>query len=428
MSAVQLLGSSFDQGLRAPHYVNGRLLAAEDLKADRDATLARLAWLGRAAGPGVIDGLLVSTAPSSATSLQVTAGLGLNRNGDPIRLASPVTLPLASIAPGAAPQDDAGRFARCDFSAGNSSTSIPSGAYLLTALPASQLDGLAPLQASAGSTSPASCTGKWEVEGLQFKAIPLVGFPTSGVTGDNRRNLLAHWCFGSEALRKLAVDPFSFDDRYGGLDQLGSDLTGCDLPLAVFFWTGSALDFVDGWSARRRLTRPSALDAWSGLLSDKRVAEAQARFLQFQQQAGELVESGRAAKAVGSLVFPFLPPAGLLPITTSALFARVRQAGSGERQIAILLAKKRSLSKGFDLEVFFEGFPDRIGVLDHDSVDFLVNQSWHDEAIRLERDKPNASLVNLYLVKENLLDHHAQPYVLFTKRFSATEWISLELR
>src|SRR5262249_9770034 len=150
-------------------------------------------------------------------------------------------------------------------------------------------EGLAPMQ-SAGSASQGGCASKWERTGMQFKAIRLSGFDDTGagVTDKNRRNLLAHWCFGSLALAGLADDPFTFTDAFTGLDTLDpADLTPTDLPLAVFYWTGSAIDFVDVWSARRRLTRPYALRDWTGLLSDKRVALAQARFLQFQDQLAQ---------------------------------------------------------------------------------------------------------------------------------------------
>jgi hypothetical protein len=319
MSNSQFVGTSFLDGLQTPHYFNGRLLAAEDLQADQAAKLARQAWLGQACGYGVVDGLLVSHA--TATSVRVSAGLGLNRQGQVLRLPDPIILPLTpQPATPSTPIDDAGRFANCNFSPAGQSGSVAAGAYLLTAIPASRLDGLAPLKASAGSSSPGGCTSKWEVDGLQFKAIRLTGFKDqdAGVTADNRRNLLAHWCFGSLALQQLARDPFHFADTYTGLDQVDpADLTPCDLALAVFYWTGSALGFVDLWAARRRLIRSGALDSWSGLISDKRVAEGQARFLQFQAQLEALRARGAGLQA--TTAFRFLPPAGFLPISIPSL-------------------------------------------------------------------------------------------------------------
>src|SRR5687768_9358319 len=98
--ATQLVGSSFSEGVRAPHFINGRLLTAEDLKAEQEATLRRLASVGQAPGHGVVEGLLVTQA--GVSSVQLTPGLGFNRLGQPVRLNSLLTLSLA-------PQSDAGQ-------------------------------------------------------------------------------------------------------------------------------------------------------------------------------------------------------------------------------------------------------------------------------------------------------------------------------
>lgn len=558
MSPSQLLGSSFVDGLRAPHYVNGRLLTAEDLVDEQRAVLDRLAWVGQAAGHGVVDGLLVRAATGSNTSLTLTPGLGVTRSGAPIRLATATTLPLVLTASTPAPADDAGRFRTCDLSGGGSGgTSVPGGAYVVTAAPASRFEGEAPLRAAPGSILPPGCAARWEVEGVQVKAIRLDGFNPSGsgVTDLNRRNLLAHWCFGSLALRDLARDPFSFDDAFGGLDGLGTaDLTPCDLPLAVFHWTGSALTFVDPWPARRRLVRPHALESWSGLLSDRRVADAQARFLQFQEQVDALARSGSPSTTSGPERFRFLPPVGFLPIAPASLVDRLvrsdadavtktytgldrlklnqallqarrettevraqktvsqaqavatfnagttisgqaaasqrfgflnadvtedprlsglrvaaetlgeeieavqaqlktlqelerrvaeleeRVGGGGSRpaqpkdtsglQAAERLAEAIAASlkigaddaRGFDLERFFDTRLGRIGIVDRDTVDFVLQRSWHDEAIDLSQGE--STLVDVYLVEENLLSG-AQPYALFAKRIRPIAWAPL---
>jgi hypothetical protein len=553
MSPSQILQTTFD-GLRAPHYFNGRLLGAEELKADQEAVLTRLAWLGRAVGHGVADGLMVRPATGSASSLSVTGGLGLNRAGQPVRLSSTVTLPLTLAAAEAAPLDDAGRFKACDFDATGTATAVPGGAYILVACPASRLEGVAPIKGSPCSTLPAGCTSRWEVEGLQFKAIRLDGFNpnATGVTNQNRRNLLAHWSFGSLALRDLARDPFHFSDEFGGLDSLSAaDLTPCDLPLAVFHWTGTALTFADPWSARRRLTRRGGLDAWTGLLSDKRVAEGQARFLQFQDQIDELSSAANAATIVAAQHLRFLPPVGFLPIVPNALVNRLVQMTSGaagtaatggvgflqmvqtfhqainmavaadvsvsktiavsqagtafspggggaysaynagvtedpqlaqvrvvanalseemaavqarlgeiddlKQQVAALaqqvaggaapagpatapgtqaqalqlaaalaaaLGASAANARGFNIATFFGQMPDRIGIIDRDSVDFTLQRSWYDEPVDLTLPAGQRPKVDLYLVEENILSG-AQPYVMLAKNVRPVIWLTL---
>ncbi len=415
MSTTQLLEASFLDGLRMPHYFNGRLLTAEDLRADQAATLARLAWLGKAAGHGVVEGLMASQAGN--TAVQVTAGLGLNRAGQVVRLPGQVTLNLVPPSGTAAPGEDAGLFANCTFEpAGNGSGALATGAYLLVAMPVSRLEEKAPLKGLSGSTLPPGCAARWEADGVQFKAIRLSGFGTggSGAGDKNRQNLLAHWCYGSQALRRLPLDPFTFDDLHGGLAQLApTELTECDLPLAVFYWQGTKLAFVDAWAARRRPVAPYALDTWQGLLSDNRVAVAQARFLQFQGQLDRLLAVGGAGALVAADHFRYLPPVGYLPIRAPDFLVQVLaeellSAGSFSKQEALVqkntlglarqalavkggqtdilaAVRKRIGLDGFDLLKFFgTALPSDVYLIDGESVDFYLQHSWFDEAIDLQ--------------------------------------------
>src|SRR5438876_5724510 len=272
----QFLEANFNGGLQAPHYFNGRLLSAEDLQADQSATLTHESWLGRASGYGVIEGLMVTQVRGTA-SVQITAGTGLNRVGQFIRLPNDIVLsllqqPAADQKAVNGPVNDAGRFTTCDAPGpkiGENGTSS-AGAYLLTALPASRFEGQAPITPTVGngsSSNSAGCGSKWEVEGLQFKTIRLAAFTEwsngifqGGVSLNAMRNLLAHWCYGSPAQPELALDPFHFPASFGGIDLLApADLAPGDLPLAVFYWPGETLAFVDAWPVRRRLVGPDAV-------------------------------------------------------------------------------------------------------------------------------------------------------------------------
>jgi hypothetical protein len=566
------------------------------------------------------------------TSLQIQAGLGVNHQGQVIHLPSDTTLQLVIQPTNNTPVDDAGRFKDCDFSSTGGGTGvITDGAYLLTAIPASRLDGLVPLKAAAGSTTPPGCAAKWEVEGLQFKAIRLSGFEaeTKNITDNNRRNLLAHWCYGSQHLPDLARDPFHFNSNFGGLDKVDpADLTPCDLSLAVFYWLNGALLFVDDWSARRRLIRPDALDetqetvvpggfgffplierfalagtqiaiprptppigpirigsifqqktrTWKGILSDKRVAEGQARFLQFQAQLDSLIAEGKASRVDAHGYFPLMPPAGFLPVSLVSLEETVRRelslssapwqvaeaitervalarsqptsppAAAGQptfehitttvarpasviaasvarsfatgvslspellalsnhaqlmsdqvqqlqnqidtltKQVKELEARggasrtpkaSKSASKklqrrertflqelvalmqprmglgfagnringGFNLVQFFDNLPIHVGLIDRETVDFLIQRSWYDEAVdlssasqlthnidegiivgggttgRSSRRNVVAPLFEVYVVLENLISTSDQLYVLFTKVVRPTTWL-----
>ena len=322
MSAGQVVGSTFSGGLRSPNYVNGRLLTAEDLRADQEAMLARLAALGRAVGSGVVDGLEVT---SGARQVTVNAGLGINGEGSLVRVAATVTLAIGPEAGGGGGDAHGGGFDDCAKPVlGTPGTQAKPGPYVLTARPASQLEGRVPVKSA--TTAPAGCGSKWEVDGVEFRTLRLADV-NADVNANVRRNLLAHWCFGTAALSQAPVDPFAFRATWSGLDEIG--LEPVDLPLAVFWWTGGAVEFLDMWSARRRVSAPSALTGWHVFLSERRVSDSQARFLQFQQHVDELVKSGVAPGLSAAEAFRFLPPAGFLPLAPKTLLDRLDTLAGG---------------------------------------------------------------------------------------------------
>jgi hypothetical protein len=398
----QLVGSSFANGAMLPNYVNGRLLVAEDLATGQSTLLQRDTMIGQGVGPGIVNGLWVT---ASANTLTVAAGLGITPSGEPVSILAPVALSL-SIA-GAPGTPTGASFTNCATSATGAQTAITTGAYLLTAMPACQLEGQAPMAITPGSDTPVACTAQWQVEGVQFKAIPLPfttlvnGVPEVDgitVTADNTRNLLAHWCFGTAQLANLGADPFNFDQAYRGLDQLAAtDLTPGDLPLCVFYWDASqagapAISFVDNWSVRRRPTRPDAPDpsaSWHAAVTDQRPADGEARFLQFQDQILDLVSAGVSRATVASDVFGLLPPVGFLPVSSASLaddIARLTQTTGDQTDnilstqvINNLLANVSQLGpqSGFVPTTFFGGMACFFGgLLTWDTVYFALRQSY----------------------------------------------------
>lgn len=312
----RVVGTDFTGATAFPHYVNGRLLLAEDLAAGQAGLRAGVQRVGEAAGHGVVRGLWVTAA---ATTLDVEPGLAIAPSGGTVAVASPVTLSLTVVLPVAAASTGAA-FGCCTPPVPpGTGSAIAAGCYLLTVRPATELRDQVAMAATPGASTPPGCSPRWVLEGVQFTAVPLpLDSRVFGVdvTNENRRNLLAHWCFGSERLAALGRDPFAFDPAYGGLDDLDpADLSRTDVPLAVFFWNGQAVQFVDNWSVRRRVVAPDPVGApWSVLVSDRRRADGEARFLQFQNQAAELVAAGLAGTAMAATTFPILPPVALLPV------------------------------------------------------------------------------------------------------------------
>jgi hypothetical protein len=354
MSNSRLLEKNFNGSLQAPRYFNGRLLAADALEADQKAVQVRQDWLGQASGSGVIGGLVVRKVPTDATRVSITAGIGLNYAGHVIQLPHTVTLkPVPGVPePISKPVVDASKFNRRQAqSIASASPPSPDGVYLLTVLPVKRYEGSVAMKASVGGVSSGinntpGCGSKWEVEGVQFKTIRVADSdlkelfaPEDLLSVDvtkTRRNLLAHWCYGTVNLKQLGLDPFIFPDSYSGIDpHFIPDLTDDDLPLAVFHWDGSALTFVDPWSARRRVTHPDALagtassasmGTWKALVDDLRVAENEARFRQFQDQLDGIIEQGKKPGSGVDLTqvkakdyFTFLPPMGFLPVSQDRL-------------------------------------------------------------------------------------------------------------
>ena len=156
------------------------------------------------------------------------------------------------------------------------------GVYILVLAPASGFEGRAPVSGLGGNgATGGGCGSRFAVEGVQFR---LVSLPVSSMPGisptlreqlnqlmasgnvaslSKLRNLLAHVCFGTEALQEFFRDPFKRVNNtplyatYGALDALraAGSLSDCDVPLALLYWTTQGIQFVDMWSVRRRLTR-----------------------------------------------------------------------------------------------------------------------------------------------------------------------------
>ncbi len=425
MVNYRTLGADFSAGLRAPHYVNGRLLTAEDLQQEQQTQLERLAHTGRAAGYGIVEGFVVAAA-ANKTALQITAGIGLNRQGYVVHLAAEqVTLLVQPAAPDGTPVRRSGRFAACVDDGGEQPASTADGAYLLTAAPLAQLQGFAPRQACDG-TATSTCANQWEVEGVEFKIIRLANYssPTGNRAGRNR-NLLAHWFYGSDALVTLMRDPFQFDAAYSGFDELpAADFTLCDLPLAVFYWADGQIAFVDQWAVRRRIMHAYPAAAWAANLSDQRRAEGEARFLQFQEQIAEVqAASGAATDAVRAVDrFAYLPPVGMLPVNPFALIvADVFEAALSERQqgqmrelgltVAQVLARVRAgvldtlgSRAVFNLEQFFGEFlPPAYSIVHEDLVHDRLHQSWVQPPIALPPPSTQGGLFDLTLADGTLV-------------------------
>lgn len=406
MSAIDLLQPLLEGGVRRNNFFNGRLLSAEDLRAEQDATRAQLRDHGRAFGDGIAWGLcaeLVAQGPADPT-VRIRPGLAFNRLGDALRLQDGVEVRLVPQV--VASEVLAGLFAACEQPRPMATLSA-GGAWVLTAAPVSGYSEMALVSdPNATAIGRGSCGARFQVEGLSFRLarVPIdlahglvpQGMDTGGTlesalrarlnalmaaTGaparSQLRNLLAHACYGSGTLAGSFVQPWArYTDaarevsnapvwaRWGALDAMRErgDLTDCDVPLALVVLDATGIRLLDLWSVRRKPIDAAAVDGWRVPAGGRRAAEGEAAFLQFQAQLEAVrTEASAPASLVARDWFDWLPAAGWLPLGTG----------------------------GFDWKVFLGSHaPPAVTPVDAALLRGIVERSWHDDPIRLATDPP----------------------------------------
>lgn len=411
-----------DQGIQNTYFFNGRLLTATDLQAEQLANRQHGQLIGQVTGEGVGTGLEVAVvSPGSGSSppvLSVTAGVALNRSGQTLTLPLDVQVTLGSQT--IAPTVEANLFSACTRGPGGP-LDVGQGAYLLVISPGSGYQQQVPRRGLGANASVIDCGYRYVVEGVKFRLEPIEIGKLTGLSQATRdtlghlmtlndpasiskvRSWLAHICFGTEELASFGQDPFRRTSSskspflsYGAIDALhdAGNLCDCDVPLALVYWPSSGFQFADTWSARRRPAVRSRSSAWPLPVSDRRLAEAEAAFQQFQDHAAWLMGSTASASTLASLhvgdYFRYLPSAGFLPL-----------AGGSFR--------------GFTVDAFFSEQPHR----DPEFVDAAIVRSIFDQALRFEPiDLTAGELAWVYQPWQNsqtIADGATiQPYVVFT--------------
>jgi hypothetical protein len=342
MSSIeQLLTPIYDEGgVRSVNFFNGRVLSGEDLSDEQEAQRQARRLIGRAAGEGVAFGLEVSEAGGEVSTTQypvisVEPGVAVNRAGQTLRLSARTDVGLVRQEDASSPSQTRVTFRDCRPLQPALYVAAES-VYLLTLAPAEGKEGQAP---NAGYTKiPASQNVRYIVEGVQFRLVELLSVEELG-DRDILRNRVAYQCFGVEELAGIQSNFLAPGvPTYGLLDRLREEqmLTDCEVPLALLYWSaGGGIEFIDMWSVRRRVTKPSAEGRWSVLTGDRRASETEAMILQFQEHVGDMFRRLNPEEVVGHHYFRYLPPAGLLP---------VRREKS-----------KEQIFGGFDPKKFFDG-------------------------------------------------------------------------
>jgi hypothetical protein len=338
----QLLESILDDnGIKNTYFFNGRVLTADDLKTEQNANRRQHEQLGQAIGTGIVNGLEVSLVTDGADGtppvISVSEGLALNGKGQAVALPSEVKIALSQQIESL--PVEAGLFAACQPP---KTGTIPRdrGAYILVATPTSEFSELAPVRGfSDGKVI--GCGSRYAMEGIKFRLEELKITGLTGLSQATRdavlelmtksdtaslsrlRNWLAHICFGTEEWFEFLRDPFaritgkSPYTSYGAIDALHANgqLTDCDVPLGLLYWTPGGVQFLDMWSVRRPLTRASRDAAFASLIDGCRFAIGHAMFLQFHAQIADLVATDNSfGTKIAQVYFRYLPSGGIIPI------------------------------------------------------------------------------------------------------------------
>jgi hypothetical protein len=398
IKTTQILKPILDGGVRSINFFNGRLLTGEDLTREQAANREWLGRLGKLLGDGVAGGLFASPV-TGKPAVTVSPGLAMNSLGQSLQLSD--TFEVSLLRPSSIPDDTLTAPAPPlkDFK-----DCVPpeqgiyrtgDGIYLLTIAPANGVDGSVPTN-GLGNLA-ASCATRFLVDAVQFRMYSLTSAFTPAERADTThlRNLMAGRCFGIANAKAFVTDPFGAPPASARLlDKLGKKLPPTDVPLAVFHWTeAGGIDFIDHWSVRRRLAGPPGDDDWSPLLGDRRLAEAEAMMLQFQDHVDAIAaEADTVETVVATTSFDWLPPAGVIPLAGSPSF------------------------RGFHADIFFKGLKARDPIfIEGARVAPLLRRALQFPPMNLSEDQ----MLWVYHVRENamkadgLSGARVQPYAIF---------------
>lgn len=450
-TSTELLTPLLDGGIHSTNFFNGRLLSAEDMQREQHASRLQRQQLGQAIGDGVVYGLEVSDVTDSASAagkpsrtVSVSAGMAINRLGQALYLPENMDVNLVPAKDEVAA--DAGLFAPCSKVPATDLLSR-TGVYILVITTASGYEGQAPASGvnSGDFSARGGCRRRDTVEGVQFRlvrvkleSLPNISAETLGditrcataiESGTDKaknlsllRNLLAHLCFGTEQLAGFARDPFkrvesmSSLGSYGVMDALRSgkapQLTDCDVPLGLVYWTTAGIQFVDQWSVRRRTVTKPASTSWPLVFSQRSRAEAEARFEQFQEQLSQLLTVNSSPSQLSLLTaagwFRYLPAAGMIPVSSSSVVRYMQENDTATYSVTVSTV-------GVDPGSFLAGVTCRKpACIDGAQVEHIFSDSLKYPPIDLN----SKEFLFIYLVRENVqaLQETAppHPYIIFT--------------
>jgi hypothetical protein len=267
-----------------PRWFDGRFLAASDLQAEQNYFLVRQADLGRAAGSGIIDGLMVSEQPETE-QLRIERGSGVTDRGELIVVPEPLVIAATNVP----------EIQRLDAAF---------GLQALPAEPSRNRTGLYVLAlrlvewtANPIGAYPTSLTGRRTVEDgtiVEGAAVTFIPYPDKGneETWERRRARVAREIFA--------------EGKDRGLDS-GA------LPIAMVALRGNFIEWVDPFMVRRETgaERPAGMDFGFGAR-----ALREAHLLQYQRHLADAFGTHGGEPFTAPTYFDTLPPVGQFPAGT----------------------------------------------------------------------------------------------------------------
>lgn len=299
-----LLNTIEDAQLRSVQFFNGRLLSAADLTREQESARERLRRLGRALGPGVLEGLELSWGgAANLQELTLSAGAAITPAGELITLASEVRLDWAGV--GAALKGPMvageGTFGPCDAS----EDPQPQSGHLfaLVAAPTTTPHGRAPGAAVLRSAETCGVDHHRDAVALSLRFLPLPD-ELRGVDPKALRSMIAYALLEGDAT-------YSWSPSY----RANADEPE-PVPLALIWAEGATIQWVDPWAVRR-LSEPAAASVLPDLLDGPAPRVGLARLMQQREHLAALsaaTSTDEAESANGSDdALSWLAPGGLLP-------------------------------------------------------------------------------------------------------------------
>jgi len=275
-----------------PLWFDGRFLGARDLERDQDDFLRRQADLGRAAGFGVVHGLMVrrvapSGQPADAESIVISAGHGITPGGQLVTIANDLTVRISDLAEAQSLGVQFGLSA------------IP--APLARARTGLYVIGLRPVQFTANPivSYPTSVQGQQAHDGdvVEATAVSLVPYPLPASNA-------ASGTLNAAAARQIFV--------VGNPGHTSASL----LPLAMVSIQRGAIEWLDPYLVRRE-SGPEFADLRFGLAQQ---AAQQAFLIQYDGQLRQVVttlaQKNASARFAATDYFQALPPVGRFPLAS----------------------------------------------------------------------------------------------------------------